>query len=289
MVGETHFMLEIKRPLILGSSGVVGKALLDYYSDEDEVTPIQYDIQIDRSMDLTTSIDAVYEYIDISDFVFFLAYDVGGAKFLDKNKNNISLIQNNSRMMDNVFEVLKDTNKPFIFASSQMSNMLHSSYGVCKALGEHYTNSIGGKYVRFWNVYGPEHDEEKAHVITDFINNALSKKRIDMLTDGNEKRQFLHTEDCGRCLATLASQYDEIPGGFPLDITTFEWTTIREIADIVASNIPDTVVTPGERKDMTQKDMQNEPNQAILSYWSPAISLEDGIKQLIELYRKDHE
>ena len=58
-------MLEIKRPLILGSSGVVGKALLDYYSDEEGVTPIQYDIQLDKSMDLTTGIEAVWEYVDV--------------------------------------------------------------------------------------------------------------------------------------------------------------------------------------------------------------------------------
>tara|TARA_Y100000310_G_scaffold190080_1_gene190058 strand:- start:7874 stop:8725 length:852 start_codon:yes stop_codon:yes gene_type:complete len=283
-------MLEIKRPLILGSSGVVGAALLDYYSNQgDSVSPIQFDRTLDHNMDLTAGPDTVWEYVDVSDFVFFLAYDVGGAKFLDKNKNNISLIQNNCRIMDNVFEVLKETKKPFIFASSQMSNMLHSSYGVCKALGEHYTNALGGKFVRFWNVYGPEHDEEKAHVITDFINNALKTKQINMLTDGNEKRQFLHTDDCSKCLATLANTYDEIPADEPLDITTFNWNTIRDIADIVSNNIPGTTVTPGERKDMTQRDMQNNPDRSILKYWKPEISLEVGIKQLVELYKKDHE
>ena len=43
--------------------------------------------------------------------------DVGGMKFDQQwvYKNNISLIQNNCRMMDNVFEVLKETKKPFIF------------------------------------------------------------------------------------------------------------------------------------------------------------------------------
>lgn len=283
-----HFMLEIKRPLILGSAGVVGTALLEEYSDDKDVLPIQFDVQHNPEMDLTQHIDNVWEYVDISDFVFFLAYDVGGSKFLDKNKNNISLIQNNCRMMDNVFEVLKETKKPFIFASSQMSNMLHSSYGVCKAVGEHYTTALGGKFVRFWNVYGPEHDDEKAHVITDFINSAHDDKEIRMLTDGHEKRQFLHTIDCGKCLSTIASKYDEIGDDEVLDITSFKWNTIRDIADIVSKYIPDTKVIPGDKKDMTQRDMQNEPNDNILKYWKPTITLDQGIKELVEVYRGEH-
>ena len=238
-------MLHIQHPLILGSAGVVGTALVNEYSKHKNVIPLRYDMVSNPHHDLRKDKKNLKTAIEVSDFVFFLAYDVGGAKFLDKNKKNISLIQNNCRIMDNVFGLLEESNKPFIFASSQMSNMLHSSYGVCKAIGEHYTNSIGGKFVKFWNVYGPEHDEEKAHVITDFINNALTTKKINMLTDGHEKRQFLHTEDCGRCLATLAEKYDEIPDNEPLDVTIFKWNTIRDIADIVAKNIPGTVVTPG--------------------------------------------
>ena len=277
----------IKHPLILGSSGVVGKALVNEYSNRADVTPLRYDIDANPYHDLRKDKKNLKTAMEVCDFVFFLAYDVGGAKFLDKNKNNISLIQNNSRIMDNVFGLLQDTGKPFIFASSQMSNMLHSSYGVCKALGEHYTNAIGGKYVKFWNVYGPEHDEEKAHVITDFINNALHKGKIEMRTNGYEKRQFLHTEDCGRCLATLAEQYNNIPQEDQLDITSFEWSSIIEIAKIVANKIPDTEVIPGTKKDMTQLDMQNEPTETILKYWKPEISLEQGIEGLIELYKNE--
>ena len=107
-----------------------------------------------------------------------------------------------------------------------------------------------------------------------------------MLTDGDEKRQFLHTEDCGRCLSTLATKYDEIPDNEPLDVTIFKWNTIKDIANIVADNIPGTVVTPGERQDMTQGDKQNQPDEAILKYWQPTISLEDGIKGLIDEYSK---
>jgi nucleoside-diphosphate-sugar epimerase len=278
-------MLDIKKPLIIGSRGVVGTALYNQYLPIPGIYPVEFDISISNDMDLTKGTAAVQSCIDACDFVFFLAYDVGGAKFLDKNKNNIALIQNNCRMMDNVFEALKGSNKPFIFASSQMSNMLHSSYGVCKAIGEHYTNALGGKFVKFWNVYGPEYNHEKAHVITDFINIAHKTGRINMLTDGNESRQFLHTTDCSKCLITLASKYDELED-MPLDITSFRWTAITEIAHIIAKMIPGTAITSGLRQDMTQNDMRNEPDKYILNLWKPEMTLEDGIGELINEYTK---
>ena len=46
-----------------------------------------------------------------------------------------------------------------------------------KRIGEHYTNILlGGHIVRFWNTYGIENDLSKTHVITDFINSAISQK-----------------------------------------------------------------------------------------------------------------
>ena len=92
--------------------------------------------------------------------------------------------------MGNVFKLLKKHKKKFIFASSQMSNMDFSPYGTLKRLGEDVTKSLNGVYVKFWNVYGIEKDIEKSHVITDFILMALKKKKIKMLTNGNESRSF---------------------------------------------------------------------------------------------------
>ena len=72
--------------------------------------------------------------------------------------------------------MIKKYNKPVIFASSQMSELNHSSYGMLKLLGEKMTRDIGGVSARFWNVFGYEPDGEKSHVITDFIKMQLFKK-----------------------------------------------------------------------------------------------------------------
>ena len=97
--------------------------------------------------------------------------------------------------MINTFNLLSKYNKKFLFASSQMSNMSYSNYGLLKLIGERITKSLDCNYVKFWNVYGIENDLRKAHVITDFTRMAI-KKKIIMLTDGNETREFLHAHDC---------------------------------------------------------------------------------------------
>ena len=60
--------------------------------------------------------------------------------------------------MENTFTMVKKFKKPFLFASSQMSNMTYSNYGILKNLGEKYSQILDGLVVKFWNVYGIEHD-----------------------------------------------------------------------------------------------------------------------------------
>ncbi len=130
-------------------------------------------------------------------------------------------------MMVNVFGLLEKYKKPFVFASSQMSNMSHSPYGTLKRVGELYTQTLKGLTVKFWNVYGIEKDMEKAHVITDFIRKGFEEGSFDMLTDGTEERQFLYAEDCCEALETVMNCYSDFKPSDPLHITSFNSCTIK--------------------------------------------------------------
>jgi nucleoside-diphosphate-sugar epimerase len=167
-----------------------------------------------------------------------------------------------------------------------MANMSYSSYGLTKSIGEKITSVLGGVTVKFWNVYGVEHDPEKTHAITDFINKAKNTGVIDMLTDGTEARQMLHAADCSECLYLLSTKYSELPRDQEYHITSFEWTTMLDIANMIAGHFPGTVVQPALTKDMIQKDKRNEANSSILAYWKPKISLVDGIKNIIDEMNK---
>jgi nucleoside-diphosphate-sugar epimerase len=265
---------------ILGSEGQIGSVLKDVLKKEghevleiDLVLGPEHDLRYDRAC-------VVERAIMDSDFVFFLAFDVGGSHYLQKHQHTFEFLHNNIQMMVRTFEYLRKYSKPFIFASSQMSNMSYSSYGTAKAVGELYTKALNGLIVKFWNVYGVEKDLNKSHVITDFINQA-KQGRIWMKTDGTEQRQFLFAEDACYALLTLAEKYDSVPREEQLHITSFEWRSILDIAELIAYYIPAEVI-PATAKDTVQQDKRNEPDDFILKYWQPVTRLPEGIKKIID-------
>lgn len=268
--------------LVLGSAGVIGAPLCQFLRDIGHEV-LTFDIEDSVHQDLRVGHNSFLdECVRQADFIYHMAWDVGGSVYLLKYQDTFDFVQNNLKIMVNSFDALKKYNKPFIFASSQMSNMTYSSYGLTKAIGEKLTTALGGLNVKFWNVYGHEHNLEKSHVITDFIIKARDTKIIDMMTDGTEVRQMLHADDCSACLYTLSQQFKELPRDKEYHITSFEWVDIGTIAKIIAKKFTGTVIVPGKSKDIGQRDKRNEPDPYILNYWQPKISLEDGIKKIIE-------
>ena len=281
------------RITILGSSGQIGAYLSEYLSRKGHIVR-EFDIVNGIHQDMT-HIPNTYlrNAIKESDFVFFLAFDVGGSRYLKKYQHTFDFVNNNTRLMANAFGLLEQYDKPFIFASSQMSNMSYSPYGTLKRLGELYTESLGGLVVKFWNVYGIEKDHKKAHVITDFIRKGFEDGDFEMLTDGEEVRQFLYAEDCCEGLEAVMKNYDEFYANDPLHITNFDYTTIREVAIIIENEFrligkPVNII-PGKASDTVQLDKRNEADPFIRKYWSPKTDLVTGISKVFEAMKKDYD
>ena len=281
------------RITVLGSSGQIGAYLSEYLSRKGHIVR-EFDIVNGIHQDMT-HIPNTYlrNAIMESDFVFFLAFDVGGSRYLKKYQHTFDFVNNNTRLMANAFGLLEQYDKPFIFASSQMSNMSYSPYGTLKRLGELYTESLGGLVVKFWNVYGIEKDHKKAHVITDFIRKGFEDGDFEMLTDGEEVRQFLYAEDCCEGLEAVMKNYDEFYANDPLHITNFDYTTIREVAIIIENEFrligkPVNII-PGKASDTVQLDKRNEADPFIRKYWSPKTDLVTGISKVFEAMKKDYD
>ena len=281
------------RVTILGSSGQIGAYLTEYLRDKGhEVTEFDKNYSIDHDMTKIPNYQLRHAIKD-SDFVFFLAFDVGGSRYLKKYQHTFKFIDNNARMLAGAFEHLAEHGKPFIFASSQMSSMSYSPYGVMKRVGELYTRSLNGLIVKFWNVYGIEKDHDKAHVITDFIRKGFETGVIDMMTDGTEQREFLYAEDCCEALEQLMLEYDQFTSDSELHITSFRSTTILEIAKIIQgifkANGKTVAVEKAQKKDEVQKDARNEANPFIRKWWKAKTSIEDGIEKIYEAMKKDYD
>ena len=278
---------------ILGSSGQIGAYLTEYLSNKGHHV-FEYDIASVPTQDLTQIPNLALEHlIKESDFVFFLAFDVGGSRYLKKYQHTFKFIDNNARMMVSVFGLLEKYNKRFVFASSQMSNMSHSPYGVMKRVGELYTKTLNGLLVKFWNVYGIEKDMEKAHVITDFIRKGFEEGDFEMLTDGTEERQFLYAEDCCEALETVMERYTDFKPEDPLHITSFRTTCISEISHIITGQFnmigKPIKISPGLAKDSVQLDKRNEADTYITGWWLPKTNLQDGIAKVFNEMKKNYE
>ena len=276
---------------VVGSRGQIGAYLTEYLTKKGHFVR-KFDIVNDPHEDMTRIPNPFLRNVIMdSDFVFFLAFDVGGSHYLKKYQHTFKFIDNNTRMMANVFGHISDYKKPFVFASSQMSNMSYSPYGVMKRVGELYTKSLNGLIVKFWNVYGIEKDMEKAHVITDFIRKGFESGVIDMMTDGTEAREFLYAEDCCEALEKIMEEYSNLSSDDELHITTGVYTSILEIAQEIRKLFNDIVkeveVIPSEKKDEVQKDARNEPDSFIRKIWQPKTSVKDGLKKVFEVMKND--
>ena len=278
---------------ILGSSGQIGAYLTEYLREKGHEV-IEFDKNFDEKHDMTVIPNIkLHGAIHQSDFVFFLAFDVGGSHYLKKYQHTFKFLDNNARMMVNAFEFIQKYNKPFVFASSQMSNMSYSPYGVMKRVGELYTKSLNGLIVKFWNVYGIEKDMEKAHVITDFIVKGFETGNIDMMTDGTEEREFLYAEDCCEALETVMQEYTAFTSSDELHITSGISTSILEIARHIQSLFKEigkeVDVSPSPSKDEVQKDARNVPDPYIKKWWQPKTSITDGIKKVFTEMKKNYD
>ena len=278
---------------ILGSSGQIGAYLSEYLKGKGhEVTDI--DIANGPQYDLRVYPNTVVEKaIETADFVFFLAFDVGGSRYLKKYQHTFQFINNNTRMVANIFQFLEKYRKRFVFASSQMSNMSYSPYGVMKRVGELHTTALNGLIVKFWNVYGIETDYEKSHVITDFIRKGFEEKEFEMLTDGTEERQFLYAEDCCEALEAVMENYTDFKSEDPLHITSFHSNTIREVANIIQGcfsmeGIHDVKINSGLAKDSVQLDRRNTADTYILNWWVPKTTIDVGIRKVFNEMKKEY-
>ena len=76
--------------------------------------------------------------------------------------------------------------------------------------------------------------------------------------------------------------------GLSLDVTSFEWTSIREIAEVVSKICGNAPVIPGTKEDTVQKLVDIPPDKEILQYWTPNLTLEQGIRNVVASIEEMH-
>ena len=281
----------MKNILILGSSGQIGSHLVNFLKNKN-YSVSKFDIERNKKEDLRLSKNFLLKKkILKADYIFFLAFDVGGSRYLQKYQESYQFIKNNLDLMTKTFELLKKYNKKFLFASSQMSNMSYSNYGILKLIGEKISQTTNGLIVKFWNVYGVEKDISKSHVITDFVLMAIKNKKIKMLTDGNEFRDFLYADDCCAGLEIAMKNHAKfVKQKVSIDIASGKETKILNIAKTIQKifknkNI-DIKIQAKKSKDLIQVNRRNRVSKYFFKFWEPKTNLHEGINNIINYYKK---
>ena len=279
----------MKNILVLGSAGQIGSHLVNFLKKKN-YNVSEFDIETNKNEDLRLPNNSLLKRkITKADYVFFLAFDVGGSRYLQKYQESYQFIKNNLDLMSKTFELLKKYNKKFLFASSQMSNMNYSNYGILKLIGEKISKTTNGLVVKFWNVYGLEKDISKSHVITDFILMAIKNKKIKMLTNGKESRDFLYADDCCEGLEIAMKKHTQfIKQGISIDIASGKEIKIINIAKIIKKifkkeNV-DIQIKAKKLKDLIQVNKRNKVNKYFFKFWKPKTSIQDGINKIVHHY-----
>ena len=276
-------MQKFNKFLILGSSGLIGRHLKLYLEKIGKVV-IDFDIKNDEIQDLRICENSyLLECVLKVDFVFFLSFDVGGAKFLSNLDKKEDFLINNTAIILNTFSLLSKVRKPFLFASTYLVYDLRNNYSVLKSLGERYTNLLNGLNVRLWNIYGFEIVSERSHLIPDLIDQAYKRGIIELLTNGNEKKQFLHVEDCCEALYQITLRYDQLVNYSHIDLSSFSWTSVNDVAKVVSEYFNCRIIKSNIVSNLAPKV---EPQKTVLEFWHPKINLNKGIFNLINIYEE---
>lgn len=266
--------------LVLGSSGFIGQKLCAYLKSKN-CDVLEFDLKNHFEEDLRIiENQKLQESIAKCDFIFFLAFDIGGSKFLNKCSHNKEFLINNTKIISNTFEALSNYNKKFIFISSYLTRNTEHSYGLLKLLGEQFATALNGLAIRLFNVYGSENLSIRSHVIPDIIYQALRNKIIVLNSTGEEKRQFLYIDDCCEGLYVASQYFEELLNKSNIiDLTSYEWISIKHVAQIVSKKLNCDLKLNNES---AFNNCDYSPNKYILNYWKPKTSLDKGISITID-------
>lgn len=278
--------------LVLGSGGLVGKSLVRYlraqgYSVIEVKNRQHLDLRDEGALD-------IFAHLHIR-FCFFLAAEVGGSKFLTQGGDADKAIwDSNIAMYDVVFPFLAQHQIRFVFASSQLSTQ-PTPYGRVKKQGEERIAELNskqasrnqpplGKIVKFWNIVGQEFVGSRSHVIPDVALQCARSGTARLLTDGNELRQYLSTDDCSRGLIAMMEQFSTIPS--ETHLTHGQFSSLKDVAVAMDKATPGGCkVSFGEKPStMARSGDPDLVTHGTPQGWKPFRQLSDMVERVVDFY-----
>lgn len=150
----------------------------------------------------------------------------------------------------------------------------------------HRQHQLEIKVMRIFNTYGPRMHPQDGRVVSNFIVQALKGENITIYGDGQQSRSFCYVDDLIEGMLRLMDSPADFAG--PVNIGNPVEFTMLELAENVIRLV-------GGKSNLTYHPLpsddprQRQPNITLAKEeldWQPKVSLEDGLKETIDYFRK---
>lgn len=225
----------MKKILVTGSEGFIGKHLCKYLEKDYEV------ISVDRKTGREV-IDLTINDLEGVDAVIHLA-----AQTSVWNTNDKQIELDNISAFMHIFNLCREKKIRFIFSSSSCAVNITSMYGLSKHFDEQYLKLSGYDNfvcIRLHNVYGKNSRKDT------LMGTILSNDEITLWNNGQNKRHFTYVKDV--CKALVKGL--KIKPGFYNAYNTEEISTIEFVME--ASKYKSLRTTLSPKRKERDKDMQ---------------------------------
>ena len=158
----------------------------------------------------------------------------------------------------------------------------------CLCMDYNRMNKVDVRIIRIFNTYGPNMDPNDGRVISNFIIQALNGKDITIYGDGLQTRSFQYVSDLIDGMYKMMNQ-EEFIG--PVNIGNPNEFTIKELAEKIIK------LTESKSKIIykplpSDDPKQRQPDITLAKQklnWSPKISLDEGLIDTVNYFKKELE
>ncbi len=181
--------------------------------------------------------------------------------------------------------------QPETYRGNVSPNGPRSVYDEAKRFGEACTmafvreHNMDARIVRIFNTYGPHMQKDDGRLVSNFINQALVNQPITIYGEGKQTRSFCYVSDMVRGLEKL--MFTGNTKGEVVNLGNPDERTVLDMAHLIKQ------LTQSSSKIVYQQLPEDDPMQRKpdiskakhLLDWSPSVTLEEGLKKIIEYFK----
>jgi UDP-glucose 4-epimerase len=174
-----------------------------------------------------------------------------------------------------------------------------SPYGVSKLAGEYYMRALAalrgfeGIAMRYANVFGPRQDpKSEAGVVSIFVSRLLAKEALIVFGDGRQTRDYVFVRDVARANVLASTSPASKDGDFDTPAFNIATSVQRSVLDLASSvgevmgQKPKLEFAPARAGELFRSALDVSKAKRVLG-WSPQYQFEDGLRELVDWFKKE--